>query len=397
METPLKNVLIIPSWYPTKDQPYLGVFFKEQAYLMSENFNICVLNGKSQLIGRKKFITNLFTKTKSYSNPIQVENNNNGYKEFEFKYPLYVFRTEKQQLSQTVKFYQQALENLEFSPDLIHAQSNLMAGIIASEITNKSNCKLLITEHLPLILNNFNYRLKESYFNALKKANCVSTVSEHTRALLIDNIPKTEVVNHGNLIDENLFTLKKELDNSIYKIGWVGSLYYRKDPFTFLRVVKAIQRKNISCHATMVFASQKGEININEIHEFIKKEQLTDVITIQFNRTREELIQLYHSIETLICTSISETFGMIIAEAMMCGTPVISTNNGGVQDIINNGVNGYITNVKDFETIASHTINIFNNNIVFESSQLRDSILNKFGRTAFKNKMIHLYNQVINS
>jgi glycosyltransferase involved in cell wall biosynthesis len=37
-----------------------------------------------------------------------------------------------------------------------------------------------------------------------------------------------------------------------------------------------------------------------------------------------------------------EPFGLVIIEAMACGTPVIAFNRGSVPEIIENGVTGYI-------------------------------------------------------
>ncbi|HAW08195.1 MAG TPA: hypothetical protein DCW42_03355, partial [Bacteroidetes bacterium] len=39
------NILIIPSWYPTKDNPISGIFFKEQAEALVERIDfVNVLN-----------------------------------------------------------------------------------------------------------------------------------------------------------------------------------------------------------------------------------------------------------------------------------------------------------------------------------------------------------------
>ena len=49
----------------------------------------------------------------------------------------------------------------------------------------------------------------------------------------------------------------------------------------------------------------------------------------------------------LILPSISEGLGMTIIEAFACKKAVIGTNVGGIPELINNGINGYIVNPKD--------------------------------------------------
>jgi glycosyltransferase involved in cell wall biosynthesis len=39
-----------------------------------------------------------------------------------------------------------------------------------------------------------------------------------------------------------------------------------------------------------------------------------------------------------------EPFGIVMAESMACGTPVIAFERGSVPEVIENGVNGYIVN-----------------------------------------------------
>jgi glycosyltransferase involved in cell wall biosynthesis len=395
----IKKILIIPSWYPTKEQPNLGIFFKEQALLMAEEFNVLILVGVADLIGRKKYLRDKIL-LKNHKSTIKLleSSDSKNYKEYTFNYPLYCFKSKSYQHVQIIRYYEKALLKLGFYPDLIHAQGNIMGGIIATGLSKKNNYKTLITEHLPLIINNFNYDLKEAYFSALTDANCISTVSEDARASLINNIPSKDIINHGNFIDENLFTLKKEKNKDCaHHIAWVGSLYHRKDPFTFIRALKEIRKQNVSCKATMVFASEYGEVNIEEVIKFIDSQGLTQNIKIQYNQSRSELVNLYQVIDLLICTSINETFGMIIAEAIMCGTPVISTNNGGVNDIINHGVNGFITKVKDFESIALHVTNILNDKIDLNTINLRETVISRYGRVAFKKRISNLYNSIINS
>lgn len=390
-----QNILLIPSWYPSEKHPYSGVFFKEQAILMSNRFNIIVLYGIPEVIGKKSLVKSILLRNNRFGKPSLFEAIGTGYKEYHFKYPVYAFMSNKSQIKYSNKYFKKAFDLLCFIPDLIHAQSNFKAGIFSSFLANTIKCKLLITEHLPLIIRYFPVSLKDFYINSLENADCISTVSEYSRGVLMDNIPNKEVINHGNFIDEDTFILRKSNVNTLFSIGWVGSLYYRKDPFTFLRVVKYLFDKGFSFQARMIFAYEKGEINIKTIEKFISDNKLNCIIDISFNVNRNQLVEFYHSIDVLICTSISETFGMVIAESLMCGTPVISSNCGGVQDIIDDKLNGFITKIGDYELMSLYAIEIMGNRKYFDSTFLRNSIVLKYGRVKFENSMSDLYQKII--
>ena len=59
-----KNILIIPSWYPTAENRIQGTFFKEQANLFTKDYNVKVLYGTLNKVSLPRllfnFIVNLF-------------------------------------------------------------------------------------------------------------------------------------------------------------------------------------------------------------------------------------------------------------------------------------------------------------------------------------------------
>ena len=47
-----------------------------------------------------------------------------------------------------------------------------------------------------------------------------------------------------------------------------------------------------------------------------------------------------------------ESFGMVLAEAMACQTPVVGTNMGGIPEVIRDGIDGFIVPAKDSNALA---------------------------------------------
>jgi len=60
----------------------------------------------------------------------------------------------------------------------------------------------------------------------------------------------------------------------------------------------------------------------------------------------------------LIVNSLVEPFGLVVAEGLACGTPVLATAVDGIPEIINHGEDGWLVPPKDKQTLASAIVNL---------------------------------------
>ena len=88
---------------------------------------------------------------------------------------------------------------------------------------------------------------------------------------------------------------------------------------------------------------------------------------------------------------------MTICEAMMCGKPVVSTNNGGFDEMYVEGINGIKCPIGDSSALAEAIYSIYSGKFVADPVRIRHSVLNKFGTEAFKQKIKRIYSEVIDT
>ena len=88
--------------------------------------------------------------------------------------------------------------------------------------------------------------------------------------------------------------------------------------------------------------------------EFISK----IIITKGFVQDRNELAQIYSAADVYLHPAHSEIFSLAILEALSCGTPVIASNVGGIPEIIQHGVNGFLVDEMDAESMADYAIKL---------------------------------------
>ncbi|HWQ74332.1 MAG TPA: glycosyltransferase family 4 protein [Syntrophomonas sp.] len=66
----------------------------------------------------------------------------------------------------------------------------------------------------------------------------------------------------------------------------------------------------------------------------------------------EELVNVYHSADLFVFSSLTETQGLVLTEAMACGLPVVAVRASGVQDMVSDGMDGILTEL-DQEKMAA--------------------------------------------
>jgi glycosyltransferase involved in cell wall biosynthesis len=70
-----------------------------------------------------------------------------------------------------------------------------------------------------------------------------------------------------------------------------------------------------------------------EIQDLAERLKIKNIITWSGPVDEEKLITLYQKADLLVHPSLYEGFGLQIAEAMRCGTPVISSNAGSIPEV----------------------------------------------------------------
>jgi len=70
--------------------------------------------------------------------------------------------------------------------------------------------------------------------------------------------------------------------------------------------------------------------------------------------TLDEMAQLYSIADICLYPStVGEPFGLTMLESLAAAKPMIVTNSGGMPEIIQDGINGYVVPIRDYETIAA--------------------------------------------
>jgi N-acetyl-alpha-D-glucosaminyl L-malate synthase BshA len=242
--------------------------------------------------------------------------------------------------------------------DIIHGHYLFPAGFAVTKVGKKTGITTYVTAHGSDMFELYSkqFYIRPIIKNVLKDANHILAVSEALKnEILKTKVPGIEnkISINWNSVDTKRFKpnedneFKKELEekynlnNENPIILFVGNIIKRKNVKTLIEAKK--QMKNES---NLVIVGD-GPL-LNSLKDLVKKENISNVI---FTGSRKDIETIIPSCNLLVLPSFSESFGLVLIEALSCGKPVIGSNVGGIREIITSDV-GLLFNPNNSEELA---------------------------------------------
>ena len=242
-----------------------------------------------------------------------------------------------------------ALKNI--SPDVIHLQwpsvipwfeevlLNQEIPVILSQRGFHSNVRPFVDDA------NFNY-LKEWYprmagFHSVSKAIAANGDKIWTSPEKIDNVIYTGLPQEEIIFSEKYTCLSPIKLLSIGRAHWIKGYDYA------LQCSKLLKEKNILFEYTIIGGAEDEELQFL-VHDL----GLQDCVFLEKRMPQQEVFNLMREASLLLMPSLEEGIPNVVVEAMAIGLPVLSTNCGGVPELIEDGVSGWMVPTRDPEAMA---------------------------------------------
>lgn len=136
----------------------------------------------------------------------------------------------------------------------------------------------------------------------------------------------------------------------------------------------------------------------NNIKAYIEEEKLFDNVILMPFMSQPDLRDLLIGADILISCSRSETWGLVINEAMCCKCAIIASKQCGATDsLVHQNVNGYVVDCEDLDGIAKAMIDYHLMDIDTRDSMKQNSlsIISKWGLEKFSNGLLKACDFVI--
>lgn len=125
---------------------------------------------------------------------------------------------------------------------------------------------------------------------------------------------------------------------------FVGRLRVEKGLLVLLRALDLLVNEQASRPLLHLNIFGTGDqVYVNELQAFLREKRLENIVTFHGRVSQDELIRQYDLSDIMLVPSLwQEPFGLVIAEAMARGLPVIASHVGGPAEILTDGVDGLL-------------------------------------------------------
>jgi glycosyltransferase involved in cell wall biosynthesis len=124
------------------------------------------------------------------------------------------------------------------------------------------------------------------------------------------------------------------------------------------------------------------------------KQLPSNIIGIQRTSDQHQLAEYYSMADVFICSSIAESFGLVIAESIACGTPAIVYNTSAMPELIQEGI-GYVVERGNINAVFDKIKAVFAKGKESYSKSCREFALNNFDEKSSYEKYHQLYTSLL--
>lgn len=392
------KILIIPSWYPTSKKPLRGSFFQEQAQFLRgrERFNLRILYGEKKSYPLLCWIGVFFQSWLKPTWPISTYKVSQGPTAYGFDLPANRRIPDRLQVKLEQRLFMKAyrsLIGLGWEPDLIHAQSGMDAGIYAHNISQKAKVPFVIVEHQVFVFHYYSKIRSTMIMDAFKAAKKTAAVSWDERRQVMMHQPQCNPKVIWNLVDEAQYVIDLSKRSPAFTVITLLNSLPIKGAEDFIEAMAMVLQFDSGIRYIMIGKGADEKSSNPHENLFIRKsEELGIFGSGEFLPIvqRDQISNILNQAHVFVSPSIQEPHGIAVREAMMCGLPIISTANGGVEDSINVET-GVVVPVNQPQTLADAIVNVKKHYLRYQPELIRELAVDQCGKEAFLKAMVEFY------
>ncbi len=379
-----KHIVFLARWYPHRYDPMFGLFVQRHAEAAALFNDITVVYCQQTTDNRQQ------TSSKEKFEIVRTNENNVDTIRVYYKKP-------ENKILSLIRFYRANMKALKLcgKPDLIHVHILTRLGVIAwiQKILHKT--PYIITEHWSRYLpgNDFGGFLRKLFTKiVVRNAETVTTVTENLAiAMRNHGLKNDKYVVLPNVVNLDMFHINEK---NTYATSHAPTIIHiscfedkSKNISGLLESLKIIDDKGIDFKCKLI-----GEgMDLDLMKEKAKELQLINKVSFTGLLQGQALADELSSGDFLVLSSNYENMPVVILEALASGLPVVSTNVGGIKEMIDD-TKGILVEPRNKEALAEAMIKMIETHKNYDANYLRNSVIEKYGYESVGRFLDSIYN-----
>ena len=413
-----KHIVFLARWYPHRYDPMFGLFIQRHAEAAALFNDITVIycqqdneTTRQQVESQSRDVSTIPINNKQDIVDASMHYNK---KNFEIVRTLensvdtirIYYKKPKNKILSLLRFYRANMIGLKLcqSPvethgrvskkiDMIHVHILTRLGVIAwiQKLLHKT--PYIITEHWSRYLpgNDFGgFMRKLATKIVVRNAELVTTVTDNlAKAMQNHGLKNDNYVVLPNVVNLDMFHISEKKNNTPCKIIHVSCFEDKsKNISGLLESLKIVEQKGIDFQCTLIGEGMDFDLMKTKAEEL----QLINKVSFTGLLEGQKLADELSSGNFLVLSSNYENMPVVILEALASGLPVVSTNVGGIKEMIDE-TKGILVEPRNKEALAEAIIKMIKTHNEYDPNYLRKSVIEKYGYESVGKFFDSIYNK----
>lgn len=369
MSSNRKKILWLASWYPNKYDPFDGDFIQRHARAAALNNDVHVVfvkeaegeGGDEEEWNTSCTLTEqliYFKKRRGFIGKLQKQ------------------YTERTLFLKAVEAY--IAKNGR--PHLVHVHVPWKAGLIAIVLKKKYGLNYIVTEHwdvyntvLPVNFGTLPYYVQKSIKAVFKKADLLVTPSKFLGEVINRCVAPVRYTVIPNVVDTSVFYPQEE-KHPTFTFIHVSNMVAKKNTGGLIRAFQKLVRERGHTAVQLVLVGNKTD----EYKDLARSLGIESYTHFKGELPYPEVAGQMRSSHCLVLNSFMENSPCVIGEALCCGLPLVTTNVGGIAELVDDS-NGLFVQEGDDSGLADALEVLYLQYSRYHPEQIAESAQKKFG------------------
>lgn len=379
------NILFLASWYPNNLLPKNGNFIQQHAFAVAHHCNVAALH----IIANNQ-TEDFILEEKTVNGVLEVII---YYKKIDSNIPI-LSHLKKLNVRHQAHLlgYNRIVEKIG-KIDVTHLNVVFPAGNFALYLKKKHHIPFIITEHWTALQKSFvaalPFLVKKMATKAFNQAavicpvsedlvNAIKCISSNTNYEVVPNVVNTSIFNyHEKSLTKKILhvsNLKNEHKNITGIIDTIKELSKIRDDF---------------------FISIIGDGDYEYFIRYAEKMELPKhLYNIEGAKSYQEIAKLMQTHDLFLLYSNYENLPCVIAEALVCGLPVLTSNVGGTAEMVDKS-NGIVIPAANNKVLLNELNTLLDNLAHYDKTAIAENAAKKYSYESVGNQFLEIYKRIL--